>query len=1570
MWNNIRKNDYFRKKYPAAPMKKKKSVFNRITRSLLIIAAIPIVILWIAIVALYLPPVQRLAAERVCRKISESSGYDVSIASLHLAFPLKLNIGDFSMSRNDTLYLKGEKANVNVSLLPLLSGEIELNYIYLEGVCLDTRDMLPGIAVNGEIGYFRTAARNIDLNREIADIRQVHLHSAHLNITLSDTIPSKDDEEKSSIGWVVKLRKGSIEESSISFHSPLSGISAAAGIGDISLEDAVADIGNNAYSLREFGIGGSNIKYDRPEGNTPLDHIDARDINLQCYDLAFTPAYSKASIKEFVFNQPGGMRITGTSASFFADSTSLEIKRAEMHSLNGSRITARGSMPWEALKEGSQQKLTAEVDIRLDKRDLGALVTHEQYESLSLFRDEMFSSNIKVTGNMTRMEIDTLNIIAPSIATLGAKGYATNLTDTKRMAATLQILGSADDIRRFIDNKADTIADAYGKAGIAGTIGYGNGMADADLSIAAAGGTAAAKATYDTNTDRYDADIAVSEVDITRIMPDLPLKKLTMNVIAKGEGTDLFDSRTAYNAHITLDTLLYGETALGNIILDASQANSLSRIDITGDGSDLAFNLHAETVLDSARVKNSTTLDIGKADFDKLNIINGLSTQMQLALEFSTDLGEAHAIRFKGENIGITTPQKTFTPKNVYINAATTPDSTFIYAQNGDLRINGEMDSGYNSLFGSLDKVAEMFMVALQNEDMVHYLQDYEKELPDITLGVECGRDNMLANLLAMNGVTAESMDIDLKMDSVNGLNMRGGVYGLKSGELNLDTVRMFTQQEGNNIRYFAGVRSTAINPENVKESYNAALFGNLADDTLSTNFVFRDQKEKVGVRIGATTKLRPRSIDIVFKPNAMLLGKQFSFNPENYINIGKGFSVDADVMLSNPDGAGMHLYTNPDEQSEYNANLELWGLDLKSVTSIIPYSPDIAGMLNLDLHFEQGDEGMLLSSDINAEGLEYQGVYVGNEIIEAVYFPKDNGTHYIDLLLLHEEQQIAHLSGNYEEGGEGSGLNGEISLTRFPLEISKAFMQDVGVSLSGFLNGEMSARGKLSGLNTNGRIQFESVNIDAHSFGTSLHMADETLSLTDNKLQFNDFSIYAKGDNPFKINGNIDFTDLADPAFNLRMNANDYEFINSKRKKGSMFYGRLFVDTKAMIGGTLNNMRFYGDVTILGKSDLTYVMLDAPIESDKELDGLVEFVNFNDTTTLAVQEDEIDLGNINLNLSLRIEDGARINADLDEGRNNYVTTRGNGNLHLTYTSEAGFNVTGRYDMSGGDFKLSLPVIPLKTLQISDGSNVSWTGPVLEPELNITALERVTSSVTFDDNNIVPVPFDVGVKVSNTLNNMGLSFVMSSPENATVQEQLNALDTETMNRYAVTMLITGAYAGSSKSMTVTNALNSFIDAKINDIAGTAMKSVSVNVGISDATNAETGNTYKNYSFSFSKRFWNDRITFVIGGEVNSGEHRTSNNSFINNASLEWKISENSNRFLKLFYDKNYESILEGEITEMGIGYVYKRKLNRLKELFIFNSNRRKKADEGNAPPEGSADGSGDNRQENEGKESE
>ena len=414
----------------------------------------------------------------------------------------------------------------------------------------------------------------------------------------------------------------------------------------------------------------------------------------------------------------------------------------------------------------------------------------------------------------------------------------------------------------------------------------------------------------------------------------------------------------------------------------------------------------------------------------------------------------------------------------------------------------------------------------------------------------------------------------------------------------------------------------------------------------------------------------------------------------------------------------------------------------------------------------------------------------------------------------------------------------------------------------------------------------------------------------------------------------------LLNPEFNLTMRTNDYQLINAKRKKGNLVYGNMSIDFNSLVRGPLDALQINGSATLLGKSNITYVMQETPLATENELDGLVQFVDFSDTTK--VQEIQIptaDFGNITMNIALNIEEGARINADFDENRNSYIELQGGGNLYLTYTNEAGINLTGRYTLNDGQLKYTLPIIPLKTFNISDGSYINWTGDIMNPTINITALERMSAPVTMDDGNTQAVAFDVGVLLTNTLDNMGLSFTLSAPENATVQNELNSVDKETLNKYAVTMLITGAYLGSNGGLTVSNALSSFLDARINDIAGNAMKSVDINVGITDVNNNETGDTYKNYSFSFAKRFWNDRLTVVIGGEVNSGDRAERSNSFINNVSLEWKLSEQGNRYIRLFYDKNYESILEGEITETGVGYVYKRKLDNLKELLIFRKKR-------------------------------
>ena len=119
-----------------------------------------------------------------------------------------------------------------------------------------------------------------------------------------------------------------------------------------------------------------------------------------------------------------------------------------------------------------------------------------------------------------------------------------------------------------------------------------------------------------------------------------------------------------------------------------------------------------------------------------------------------------------------------------------------------------------------------------------------------------------------------------------------------------------------------------------------------------------------------------------------------------------------------------------------------------------------------------------------------------------------------------------------------------------------------------------------------------------------------------------------------------------------------------------------------------------------------------------------------------------------------------------------------------------------------------------------------------------------------------------------------------------------------------------------------------------------MKGASISVGVEDRTSAETGDKQTDYSFRYSQRFFNDRIQVVIGGKVTTGANATNNAHALSQSSLEYRLDNSGTRYVRVFYNKNYESVLDGEITETGLGLVLRRKMDRVGELFIFKKKRR------------------------------
>ncbi len=250
----------------------------------------------------------------------------------------------------------------------------------------------------------------------------------------------------------------------------------------------------------------------------------------------------------------------------------------------------------------------------------------------------------------------------------------------------------------------------------------------------------------------------------------------------------------------------------------------------------------------------------------------------------------------------------------------------------------------------------------------------------------------------------------------------------------------------------------------------------------------------------------------------------------------------------------------------------------------------------------------------------------------------------------------------------------------------------------------------------------------------------------------------------------------------------------------------------------------------------------------------------------------------------------------------------------------------------------TLMVVSLKNFQITSGSYVEFMGDITNPRLNVSASERVKTTVYEND---VPrsVNFDVGLDVTQTLSDMGLEFTIAAPSDLTISNQLATMNAEERGKVAVTMLATGMYltenGNGTSGFSATNALNSFLQSQISAISNRALSTIDLNFGI-DNTESASGSTHTDYSFSFAKRFWGNRISLIVGGKVSSGSDAVNNGqSIINNVSVEYRLDKSATRYVRVYYDRDTESLLEGEVMEMGAGIVLRRKSTRLGELFIF-----------------------------------
>ena len=1524
-----------------------KKTIKKALKWLGITVATPIALFLLLAILLYIPPVQNFAVHQVANYLSGNLGMDVRIDKVRLAFPLDLAVHHMTaVEKGDTL-LNADRLRLNVKLMPLFEGRADVDGFELYGLVIDTKSYISDTRIKGHAGQLTAAAHGVDWEKELVNLDHARLHDADIYVTLSDT--AKKDTTESKAKWNIAVKKVDIERSKVHLQMPGDSMRIYANLGRAALRGGAFDTGRNYYAVKALQLQDCDVNYDipyiKPVAGIDPNHIAVKRLTLMLDTLSYNnEGVLRAGLRGLTLHEKCGLDVTRLSGSVYMDTTQLRLPALLLRT-PASRINADVAFDFKAFSADKGGHCQAMVDASIGYDDIRTLATgYVDKAYLRALPHKPLAIKGTMSGNIDHLRLPSLTLNMPGVLQASANGYTNYVTKdwrngkfnfnlrTKSLAAVRQLMPVS--LKQSI-NVPDGLS-------LRGKAAFNGNRYDADIKAGIGRGSLAAKAKLDVKRETYKVVATAHQLPIASIVRGVPVGPFSGSLRASGSGWDVMSPRASLTADAKVNALSYERYPLGGISVKANLRGGKAVAHFEADNPLLQGNGHIEALLGRHNYEVAVKASLPNLDLKKL----GVTTD---TLYFGTDIDikatankafTAYALSGSIANNHFTTQRMSAMAKDILFDLATSRDTTTANISAGDLRLR----LGAKGDIPHLGTHLARFANELQKEAKTYNIDQERLKtyLPVMAFYLDAGRDNPLYNIARMKGYSFSSAYVNLNTDPHVGMTGDARMGALNVGALLLDTIDTHIFQDSTGVQMRGLVKNGKKNPNPLEVRMRSYVMRSGAGIELS----YYDSEGERGVDVGLQAALVDGGLNIHLYPeNPVLAYRNFKVNKDNYIFLGKDNSIRADVDLLADDGTGLKIYGEP-KDSVNDLTVSVNQVNLGEFSAVLPYMPKLSGMLSGDVHVTDDSQHKQLSAmaSLTADNFKYEDMPLGNVGIDAVYLPKTGGEHHASAFISSNGEEVLACNGTYFDR-DGGTFEGDAQLHDFPLQMLNGFMAGTDVALKGIAGGDLRVNGSLDKPVINGSLDLDSAHIYSDVYGFDLRTDERALDIKDSRIIFSDYRLFSTGREPMVLNGTFDMSDFERMRMDFAMRAKNFELINTRKKAQSMLFGKVYANYVGTLKGTTDNLSLRGKLEVLDRTDVTYILKDSPLSVDDRLHDLVQFTNFKDSTQTAQPEKAVD-GGMDITMGISISDAAIFHCNLSDDGQSYVKLEGGGDMTLRMTQQGDMRMTGLFTTNSGEMKYQLPVIPLKTFQIVQGSYVQFTGDVMNPTLNIAAKERTKAVVTEDDKQR-SVAFDVGVKITKPLNDMGLEFTIEAPEDLNIQNQLASMSAEQRGKAAVTMMATGMYMTDETMMSgsgfkANNALNAFLQSEIQNIAGSALKTIDINLGVESGT-SQTGTSTTDYSFQFAKRFWGNRISVIIGGKVSTGADATNSaESFINNVSVEYRLDQGATRYVKAFYDRDTQDPLEGQLTKTGAGLVLRRKTDKLGELFIFRNKSKKK----------------------------
>lgn len=1517
---------------------------KKASKWILTIALTPFLVFMLLAALLYFPPIQKWAVDLAADYASEKSGMNISVGEVRLKFPIDIKLGDIKALQPDSLHpqvcdtiIDARSIVCDIEFLPLLSLNVNINSLELDDIKLFTKDFIDAASIKGNITHAELESCPINLNVDTILVSCLALTGAEFDINLNDSVPEDTTESKND--WKIRAQKLNIEDTNIRIHMPGDTLSIDTYLGSLNMDNGDFNLKESIFKVASIKLNDSKLSYDNKFEDKlqqlDFNHLLFKDINLQVDSFLYKvdPMDCRFIIRNCNMKEKSGLELSNLSSHFVMNDKTLHLPDLNLTTPN-STIIGTVDFDLNTFNEKSPGKLFAKIDASIGKQDLLFFMASIPQDFKRKWPSRPLILKGNAYGNMQQMDISGININLPGAVKSNLSGYISNLSAPEHINAKFNFDVSTYDLG-FVKGMLDK--------DLAKTINIPNGMhakgnvniADgsdykANISFTEGKGSAKASIWLNTKSMAYNAKGAINNLNIGHFIRNMGAGAISGNFSAQGKGTDIFSPSTTIDMDANFGAFNFQKYHINNTDLKAALKNGHCYVDLVSNNDLLNGTISLDALLNTKNVNATLSADVSKADLYALHLVDAsLAVGMCCHVDFSSDFDEYYKVQGLISDLTIADSAKTYRPDDMVFDILTQHDMTHAVIDCSDFHLNANANEGYKSLM----TISERLTNEITRQIETHTIDEKAVRdiLPNAKVYLTSGKNNPIYRAINYAGYGYSYTKIDMTSSPTEGINGTIAIDTLLVNNMQLDRIDFNIESDSLQMKYNAYIRNGQDNPQ---VCFTANLDGYITPNGTNAELNLWDKDNELGVSLAANALVNEKGLNVYINPeHRTILGYQvFKVNEDNYITMANNMRLSADMKLRADDGTGIQVYTDDDNADALqDLTISLNNFNIERLMSVIPYTPSMAGVLNGDFHTILTENNLSVSSDVTLNNFIYESCPIGNISSEFVYMPDDDGGHHIDGILFKEGKEIGTLIGSYLPEGEGC-IDADMHLNRLPLDMINGFIPDQIIGLKGYGEGDFTVKGALSHLDVNGVLKPDSAYLVSVPYGVKLKFSNKPIRIVGSHVLFENYQLYANNEQPLVCDGHLDFSNMEHMYLNLRMSAKDFLIIDAKENRKSEAYGKAYVNFNAIASGELSQLQMRGKLDLLAKSDVYYILRDSPITTDNRLKELVTFTDFsNETDVTNVTRPAID--GLNIDLNINIAQGTHVKCWLNTDHSNYLDLIGGGNLRMQYKN-SDLSLNGRYSMNEGEMKYSLPIIPLKTFKISDGSYIEFTGDIMNPQLNITALEETKANVNINGLSRT-VDFTCGVHITQTLNNMGLEFMLDAPEEQSLHDELQMMSIEERGKLAVTMLTTGMYLadGNTSSFTMNSALSNFLQQEINNIAGSALRTLDLSVALENSTD-EYGSIHTDYAFKFAKRFWNNRLSISVGGKINTGpDVSNQNKSFFDNVEFQYRLGDDSNQYLRLFYDRAVYDYLEGYTGQYGVGYMWKRKLRHFRDIF-------------------------------------